>query len=320
MKKRVKLLLLATSLLTIISGCSNVGGKNVEDALSQNTSVDKETEIKDAESTVSTSVVKKDTPSSDIFNSEKISERTTRIFGKSGELMYLVEGTNKAVLIDTGSGDGNLKEYVEKLTNKPVAVLITHGHIDHASGASDFEEVYMNHADDLVYKEHVYDRLNGNAKPASDFKDLKEGDIFDLGGTTLEVYSAAGHTPGQMVILFKEDRILLLGDAANTFTYLDKNSFSIEDYAKSMKELLAKTEGFYDTVYVSHGSGDAPKEVLAGVIEVCEELLDGKAENMPYEFLGQQVLVAKRINAFFGRVDGGVGNIVYTMDKIPEAN
>lgn len=99
--------------------------------------------------------------------------------------MYLVEVTEKVVQIDTGSDDGTLREYVEKITSKPIIVLITHGHIDHASGACDFEEVYMNHADDLIYKEHVSDRLNGQARPTSDFKDLKNGYVFDLGGVTL---------------------------------------------------------------------------------------------------------------------------------------
>lgn len=40
---------------------------------------------------------------------------------------------------------------------------------------------------------------------------------------------------------------------------------------------------------------------------------------MPYEFMGQQVIVAKKINAFLQRLDGGVGNIAYTKDKISDS-
>lgn len=40
-------------------------------------------------------------------------------------------------------------------------------------------------------------------------KDLKDGDVFNLGGMTVEVYALPGHTPGTMTVLFKEDRILL---------------------------------------------------------------------------------------------------------------
>ena len=49
--------------------------------------------------------------------------------------MYLVEGTEKAALIDTGYGVGNLKGYIKTLTEKPLIVLITHGHLDHVAGA-----------------------------------------------------------------------------------------------------------------------------------------------------------------------------------------
>jgi glyoxylase-like metal-dependent hydrolase (beta-lactamase superfamily II) len=313
MKIKVISVLIACLVVAILAGCSYSTQKATADTSTKEVTVATATDTalatKKAESN-------KELPSSDTFSSQRISDNTIRIFGKSGELMYLVEGTEKAALIDTGSGDGNLREYVEKITSKPIVVLLTHGHIDNASGASEFNEVYINHADDAIYKEHVYDRLKGKAKPASDFKALKSGDIYDLGGTTLEIFSAAGHTPGQMAILFKEAKILLLGDAANNFTFLDKKSFGISDYEKSMKELLAKTKDRFDKAYFSHGSGDAPKETLAGVIQVCEDIKAGKVDNEPYEFLGQQVLIAKEIDGSMNRIDGGVGNIVYIKEKI----
>lgn len=188
------------------------------------------------------------------FTSIKISEDITRIVDSTGELMYLVEGSNKAALIDTGTGVGNLNEYVRKLTDKPVIVILTHGHVDHASGAPNFDQVYMNHADDEVYTGHSdlelrkgfvkgqykdFDRIIDNdyvqPKCVSSYKELKDGTVFDLGGITLEVYDAAGHTPGQMAILFIEQRILMTGDAANQATFLfDKNALDITSYEKSI--------------------------------------------------------------------------------------
>ena len=315
MKIKLIFVLMASLVAVSLLGCSNSTSKANAD-LTKKVTVTADTDIKKAESNESEKKSIKDLPSSDTFFSVKISDNTIRIHGKSGELMYLVEGTEKAALIDTGSGDGNLREYVEKITSKQIIVLLTHGHEDHASGASDFNEVYMNHADHPIYIEHVYDKLKGKAKPASDYKALKSGDVFDLGGTTLEIFSAAGHTPGQMAILFREARILLLGDAANNFTFLDKSSFGISEYEKSMKDLLAKTEGRFDKVYSSHGSGDAPKEILAGVIQVCEDIKAGRVDNEPFEFLGQQVLIAKKIDGLMNRMDGGVGNIVYIKEKI----
>jgi len=270
------------------------------------------------------------------FKSEKISESVTRIFGPTGELMYLVEGSDRAVLIDTGTGVGNLSEYVKELTDKTITVILTHGHVDHASGAPNFEEVYMNHADDEVYKEHIdfevrkgyvkaqykdFDKIIERdyvlQKNSSAYKDLNDGDIFDLGGITLEIYNAAGHTPGQMAVLIKEERILMTGDAANQATFLfDKYSFGLTSYEKSMKDLLSKTDGKFDKILLSHGTGDAPKELLANIIQLCEEIKAGNADDVPFDFMGQRAYIAKKANEQFERVDGGLGNIIYSKEKV----
>ena len=71
------------------------------------------------------------------FKTEKISEHITRIHGFCTEFMYLIEGSKAAVLIDTGCGFYSLKDCIHNLTNKPLKVLITHGHVDHAMGANE---------------------------------------------------------------------------------------------------------------------------------------------------------------------------------------
>ena len=68
--------------------------------------------------------------------------------------MYLVVGAERAALIDTGMGFPGLHQLVEKLTDKPVIVLNTHGHLDHIGGNDEFDCIYL-HPDDLaVYAEH----------------------------------------------------------------------------------------------------------------------------------------------------------------------
>ena len=61
-------------------------------------------------------------------------------FMNGTEYMYLLEGSEKALLLDTGYGAGNLRAFVEQLTDKPVIVANTHYHPDHAGGNGEFEK------------------------------------------------------------------------------------------------------------------------------------------------------------------------------------
>lgn len=269
------------------------------------------------------------------FQTEKVTARVTRIFAFATELMYLVEGDDKAVLLDTGSGIGSLKHCVEQLTDKPVTVLITHGHVDHAMGAWEFNDVYMSHKDQEIYMEHAdmnfrkegFIQLSNGiipdgediipSAPFSHFKDLKGGDRFDLGGITVEIYDCPGHTKGSVVMLIKEERALLLGDACNYFTFLfDDYSTSVTEYEASLKKLQKEVSGKYDTVYLSHGNGQGHKEMISDVIAVCEDIKNRNTDDVPFDFMGIAGTIAKAQNNQGNRIDGGKGNIVYNVNRI----
>lgn len=271
------------------------------------------------------------------FKSSKISKHVTRIFGPTGELMYLVEGDNRAALIDTGTGVGDLKAYINNLTDKPVFVLLTHGHVDHAMGAPAFDEVYMNSLDKEVHVNHSefairkeYLQMTMGDKFAlikeedyipiescDRYKSLSPGDHFDLGGITLEICKGAGHTPGLVTILIVEERSLLLGDACNPLTFLfDEHTLGVSSYEKTLRELDKKTKGRYDRVYLSHGDGDAPKEMLDSVLAVCEDIKAGRTDDVPFNFMGYKAFIAKEIDETMTRRDGGLGNIIYSKEKV----
>lgn len=271
------------------------------------------------------------------FKSEKISHNITRIFGPAGELMYLVEGSNRAALIDTGTGVGNLKIFVEGLTHKPYFVILTHGHVDHAMGASVFEEVYMNPADKEIYQYHSnievrkgflemymkddFDKVREEDYIAvlscDRYKPILPGDTFDLGGVNLEIYNGAGHTPGTITILIPQERVLLLGDACNFFTFLfDEHSLGITSFQNNMLELDKCTKGCYDKVYLSHGDGNAPKEMLESAIALCENIKNSDTDDLQFNFLGYKAFIAKAVEHNGKRVDGGICNIVYSKEKV----
>lgn len=273
------------------------------------------------------------------FRVEKVSKRVTRIFGINTELMYLVEGEDKAALLDTGSGFGSLKETVEGLTEKPVTVLLTHGHTDHAMGAGEFDVVYMNHEDDYIYGPHGdkafrWDGMQMSADyemleeddyiptgPAARFCNMKDGDRFELGGAAVEIHALPGHTKGSMAMRITEEEgecMMLLGDACNDLTFLFQDySLSVEEYEENLRIFQSKTKGMYDRVLLSHGAGEGPVNMVECVIAVCAEIRAGEDDAVPFEFRGDKGFMAKKeISDGVGRMDGGRGNVVYCRERI----
>lgn len=264
----------------------------------------------------------------EFFSTEKVTDRITRIKAPAEELMYLVEGDERAALLDTGTGVGNLRPLIEKLTDKPVIVLITHGHLDHAMGAAEFDEAYMNLVDEYIYTPHsdkvirlnfVPEKVRKSMNlteddcidpvPVSFFHDLKPGDCFDLGGETIEIYGCSGHTQGSVVMLLKEERILLLGDACNKFTFLfDDYSTTVETYEENLKVLEKEVEGKYDRILLSHADGEGNAKMISQVIQVCEDIKNGDVDDISFSFGNRQAYIAKK------RSDNG--NIVYSKERI----
>lgn len=278
------------------------------------------------------------------YQLEKIHSRITRIWDVSRTAIYLIEGSESALLVDTGVGVGSLKAVVEGITSKPVTVLLTHGHVDHACGAGEFDTVYMHTADTALYGDHSrlpvrMGYVGGSAtsgadgaltakvqesdylpvKEAAAFLPLEDGKIFSLGDISVQVLAAPGHTPGSVVMLIPEERILILGDACNAFTFLfDTTCPSVAQYRSMLLQLQERTAGKYDRCLFSHGMGEGRVDMIANVIAVCDDILAGKCDDMPFRgFNGEPAFIAKAMDfSRFCRADGGEGNVVYNPYNI----
>ncbi len=266
------------------------------------------------------------------FTSEKLTDHVTRIRDILGVGMYLVEGEDRACVIDTGHGLGNLRTFVEKLTDKPVFVILTHGHIDHVGGSALWDEVYMNQKDLALFRDHdslatrrahMADEPAASGIPLSDYVpertapllSLEDGQTFDLGGVTLTAIAAPGHTPGMMMILIKEDRMMLFGDACGLEVLLFfPDSSTVSQYLEVL-EHVRTYEGLYDKIIRNHGTCESPKELLENVISCCEDILNGRDAAQPTIWHGQEVLSARPVDAENRRLDGKQGNILYTEEK-----
>ena len=273
------------------------------------------------------------------FTSKKIYDNVTCIAGMGGELCYLVEGKERALLIDGLSGVGSLKAFVRELTELPVTLVITHGHVDHAPAIYEFGEGYI-HPDDiaLMYSplhSSMERRLNfalggkrmGTLRTEPTMADVipsvpvktypvYDGDIFDLGGTQIEVVHVPGHTYGSIALIDKDNRACYTGDCcnANTLLFLP-GSTTIEEYKESLLHFKTK-QGDFDVCWGGHGAGSVPNTVIDEGIALCDEILAGTDDAVETDYTGRPCIYAKKKGERFNRLDGGVMNIAYSREML----
>jgi glyoxylase-like metal-dependent hydrolase (beta-lactamase superfamily II) len=121
--------------------------------------------------------------------------------------MYIVEGKDKALLIDTGTKCTKLDSIIRLITTKPLTVVVTHAHPDHAGNIRFFKEIWMHPADTILMGNNFRKYYNGK------INFIKDGDKFDLGETILEVKHTPGHTPGSIIVLDRANGICYSSDS-----------------------------------------------------------------------------------------------------------
>ena len=213
----------------------------------------------------------------------KINDSTWR-FEDDGVRFFLLCGTEKAALVDTGMNTPNAKEMAERLTDLPIVLINTHADPDHISGNAAFDEFYMSPAEEDNYR---HNGGKGTIIP------VKEGDVLNLGDRPLRIIDIPGHTPGSIAILDEKYRVLISGDSVE-----DGNVFmfgiyrNIDLYIESLRH-LAKYDGQYDEVYAMHGSIPVKPDITGKLIEGAEQIRRGEAKGQKVNLFGNDVLLYK---------------------------
>jgi glyoxylase-like metal-dependent hydrolase (beta-lactamase superfamily II) len=217
-------------------------------------------------------------------------------------ISYLLLGKEKGILVDTGTGIGNLKKLVTELTDLPVSVVNTHTHWDHIGANHQFDTIICFNDPECIGKllkgvdnARLQPSITGDSiwKPLPEELDLasweipsvkptnllEDGEIIELGeGRTLEVIYTPGHSPGSICLLDKKNRLLFTGD---TFfpgpLYAYPEDVDIDLYRKSIDRLSGRIEE-YDYLCSGHNDPWVESEVIPRVARAFQVIMTGEGD------------------------------------------
>lgn len=195
---------------------------------------------------------------------------------------FVLEGTEKALMIDSGMNTPDALEIARTVTDKPLELLNTHADRDHVSGNGAFEWFYMSPAEEENYRA---------ADGKGEIRPVREGDVIDLGDRPLEIIDIPGHTPGSIAILDRKARVLISGDSVQDGKIFMFGRFrNLQAYIPSMKKLQTHAEQF-DEIYPSHGTLPVSPSLIPKLIGGAQEIMDGKAVGEQVEMFGNKVML-----------------------------
>ncbi len=190
--------------------------------------------------------------------------------------VWHVRGRDRDLVVDTGVGVASVRDAISELTDRPAVGLATHIHWDHVGSLHEFDERIMHELeagrmdpyDEFAtitrsgFAPEVLDFLAGigfpiegdaliDALPHAGYdpesyaivpttptRQVREGDVIDLGDRHFEVLHLPGHSPGSLGLWEEATRTLFSGDAIYDGVLIDQlEDSSIPDYLETMKRL-----------------------------------------------------------------------------------
>jgi glyoxylase-like metal-dependent hydrolase (beta-lactamase superfamily II) len=198
--------------------------------------------------------------------------------------MWLIRGTNRDIIIDTGLGVCNLKKHLERLnlldSTRECIVILTHAHFDHSGGAHHFDNVLihqneyegltngeesltLNWSQSSHYREQPYPEFQPDQYkvPPTKCKPIQNGyriNLSDDNDDHLEIIHVPGHTPGSIICYYQKKNALFTGDfiyecGHGSSLYDWTPRASIDDYLKSAQNIIDwLNQHQIDNIYPGH--------------------------------------------------------------------
>jgi len=242
------------------------------------------------------------------YKTEKINDWLYAIYDPGDVYIYVILGNNAAVVYDTGYGTAPIIPTIREITGQdmPLICILGHGHVDHACGAYQFDAAWIYKPDLELCRRHtsrtarkyainMIAERGGHLPPNFDeetyihsgvceLKTLEIGQIFDIGGKTIEIINMEGHTHGSIGVLVREERALLTSDASNLQLWLFlEESTSKDTYIAMLKRNLNLD---FDTFYIGHDTKPFDKSWFHKFIQVAKNA--NIAQSVPFPRLPER--------------------------------
>ena len=198
----------------------------------------------------------------------RINENSWRI-ENGGVRFFLLTGTQRALLIDSGMTLRNVRAIAEGLTSLPLTLLNTHADPDHMGCNDQFDTPYLHPAEFTHFEQR---------NPGKPHLALLDNAKIYLGGRWIEALLIPGHTCGSLALLDEERKYLFSGDmvsASPIFMFGPQRSMIA--YYASLERLRRQSE-FFEKIYPAHGPMPLEPEIITRLMDCCEAVLAGNVE------------------------------------------
>lgn len=218
-------------------------------------------------------------------------------------ISYLIVGSERALLFDSGNGIGDIRAIVDQLTVLPITVANSHSHIDHIGGNHQFENILTTGTvfssersrgvnDDSVQLEvsdaalcrELPDGLRAQDHKIRAFKPtgaIADGDRIDLGGRVLEVLLIPGHTEDSIALHEADTGYLWTGDSYYAGPiWLFAEETDLAQYRASLVRMVALVPEL-TALFPAHNTPRETPQQLVAVLQAFDQVMAGEMRSTP---------------------------------------
>src|ERR1700734_2321509 len=202
---------------------------------------------------------------------------------------YLLLGSRRALLFDTGPGIYSIRDVVRGLTSLPVTVIPSHLHFDHVGRIAEFSDIAIIDLEALrrLVKDGIltepptqYLLQSGYRIPVSHW--VKDREVIDLGGRRITVVGTPGHTPESVSLLDPAHGRLFTGDLVNReVSLLNVPGSDLHQTLRSLHELARLAQG-KNLAYEAHSEKPLTSAELQLVARGIDDILHERISSQQF--------------------------------------